>query len=184
MGTGSVFTLIIPAGVIVSDQPKLNDEHYHVNSEPTKPKRTPKYSGRVLIAEDAPANQKLIMILLKKAGIKAVMTENGKQVLAAALASPFDLIIMDMQMPVMNGYEATEELKRKGITTPIVALTANAMTGDKEKCLEAGCDGYLSKPLSVKKLHKVLAKYLTAENTECITNTQYESVHSWQDASI
>ena len=76
MGTGSVFTLIIPAGVIVSDQPKLNDEHYHVNSEPTKPKRTPKYSGRVLIAEDAPANQKLIMILLKKAGIEAVMTEN------------------------------------------------------------------------------------------------------------
>ena len=97
-------------------------------------------------------------------GLKVNLVEDGKQAVEAATTQSFDLIFMDMQMPVMNGYEATELLRNKGMTVPIVALTANAMKEDKQKCLNAGCDAYLAKPVNRKRLPEILDKYLNSKS--------------------
>jgi CheY-like chemotaxis protein len=84
------------------------------------------------------------------------------------LAQKFDLIFMDMMMPNMDGYEATVAIRKEAITTPIVALTANAMEGDDKKCLEAGCDAYLTKPIDRSELLKTIAKYLPSEKSSLV----------------
>jgi len=157
---GSVFTLTVPAGVDVKAQPKLNEESSKDDNASSKSVTADMYAGQILVAEDALPNQKLIKALLRKVGLDPVIVENGQQAIDAVADRQFDLIFMDMQMPVMNGYEATENLRSQGVAVPIVALTANAMKGDEEKCLTAGCSGYLSKPLSQKKLYEALDKYL------------------------
>jgi CheY-like chemotaxis protein len=108
--------------------------------------------GRVLLAEDGPDNQALISSVLRRAGLEVELANDGQiaceKVLAARDAdAPYDLILMDMQMPMMTGYEATAALRREGVRVPILALTAQAMAGDRDKCLAAGCDEYLSKPI-------------------------------------
>ena len=139
--------------------------------------RGQEYCGKVLVAEDNPANQKLMEVLLKKEGITPVMAADGHQAVETAVEQSFDLIFMDIQMPNMNGYEATRKLRKKGQTTPIVALTASAMKEDEEKCLQAGCDDYLAKPLVREQLIEVLDKYLISSsgavwaNSEAIKNS-------------
>jgi CheY-like chemotaxis protein/anti-sigma regulatory factor (Ser/Thr protein kinase) len=102
---------------------------------------------RILVVDDGATNCKLIKLLLSRRGADIVTAENGQIALDKAAAQEFDVILMDMQMPVMDGYTATAELRRRGFAGPIVALTAHAMKGDREKCERAGCDGYLSKPI-------------------------------------
>ena len=92
----------------------------------------------------------------------------GNQALQKVLTGQFDLIFMDMMMPHMNGYEATKAIREEGITTPIVALTANAMKGDDKKCIEAGCDDYLAKPIDRRELLKTIAKYLPSKEPALI----------------
>ena len=108
--------------------------------------------GRVLVVEDVKFNQLLFGALLRKAGAKVGLAGDGQEGYEAALAAekagePYDLILMDMQMPVLDGYEATRRLRAQGFQRPIVALTAHAMTGDREKCLDAGCSDYVTKPI-------------------------------------
>jgi signal transduction histidine kinase/CheY-like chemotaxis protein/HPt (histidine-containing phosphotransfer) domain-containing protein len=125
-----------------------------------------KFRGRVLIAEDSLTNQALAKLLLKKMNLETVIVENGELAIEKMMNEDFDLVLMDIQMPVMNGYEATKAMREKGIGKPIIALTACAMKGDEEKCFAAGCSDYLSKPIDRKKLVKTLSKYLSKADTD------------------
>jgi Amt family ammonium transporter len=127
-------------------------------------------NARVLLAEDGPDNQALISLVLRRGGLSVEIASDGQSALEQVLAArdqgePFDLIVMDMQMPLMTGYEATAALRRAGVTSPILALTAQAMTGDREKCLAAGCDEYLSKPIDRARL-MTLARELLEKRPE------------------
>ena len=101
--------------------------------------------------------------MLEKVGAVVTVAENGKEAVELAIGGKFDLILMDCQMPVMDGYEAAKELRKLGNIIPVVAMTANALAGDRRRCLDAGMDDYLSKPVKQDKLGRVLAKWLKAE---------------------
>ncbi len=122
-----------------------------------------KQSVRLMLAEDNPVNQKLAMVMLGKAGYKVTLAPNGKAAVEAFTRAPedFDLILMDIQMPEMDGYEATRQIRQQGYADiPIIAMTANAMKGDKELCLEAGMNDYISKPIKREIVFQILAKWL------------------------
>ncbi|NQV32454.1 MAG: response regulator, partial [Phycisphaeraceae bacterium] len=159
---GSVFSMIIPTGFTVEDlvaQQAEAEASEQIQQEVDKQPAL-HFTGRVLVAEDSPANQKLIDMNLKRLGIEPKIVENGQLALQAVAREDFDLIFMDMQMPVMDGYTAAHTLRKNGKTVPIVALTAYAMEKDDQKCYAAGCDDYMSKPMNRKKLVKILEKYL------------------------
>ncbi len=126
--------------------------------------REPGTSLRILLAEDNPVNQRLASRLLEKRGHSVVVAGNGREALEALEKEYFDLVFMDVQMPVMDGFEATAAIRKKegdsGIHLPVVALTAHAMKGDREKCLAGGMDGYLTKPIQPQELDELLQSYI------------------------
>ncbi len=125
------------------------------------PSSTPDWRGkRLLVAEDNPVNAKLIGTLLAKLGLEAVIVENGCQVLEALGRERFDLVLMDCQIPEMDGYEATRRLRESGLRVPVIALTAHAGEGEREKCLASGMDDYLAKPLRWPQLIATLERFL------------------------
>ena len=122
-----------------------------------------KHSVRILLAEDNPVNQKLSTLILTKAGYLLEVAENGNEAVEKYTTNPadFDLIIMDVQMPEMDGLEATRVIRDKGFDTiPIIAMTAHAMIGDREKCLEAGMNDYISKPIKREIIFEILEKWV------------------------
>jgi CheY-like chemotaxis protein len=122
--------------------------------------------GRVLLAEDSPDNRRLLQRLLQRCGLDVEVVEDGKAALKRALAASngdsFDLILMDMQMPEMDGYEATETLRRHGYTGRIMALTAHASEADRTRCLGAGCDDYITKPYNLEHLIESIRGHIKA----------------------
>ena len=135
----------------------------------------PKLHCRCCVAEDNAVNQLLATRLLEKRGHRVTMTMNGREALEALAKDRFDLVLMDLQMPEMDGFQATLALREKekekgdGFHQPVIALTAHAMKGDQERCLAAGMDGYLTKPILPQKLDAILevhaARKISATNT-------------------
>ena len=141
--------------------------HGHFPTEPVQSELpvVPGRALRILVAEDNLTNQKLAEGLLGKWGHSLVMVGNGREAVERYRNEAFDLLLMDVQMPVMSGFEATEAIRaiesRSGHHTPIVAMTANAMEGDREKCLAAGMDDYLAKPLQLQAMREMLQRIVT-----------------------
>ncbi|MGD9109976.1 MAG: response regulator [Phycisphaerales bacterium] len=161
VGSGSTFSLTIPVGVDAqTQQPLRSTDQLDKLKHEQRTLEQKQFSGRVLVAEDTPTNQTLIRLLLEKLGLEVTITQDGKEAVEAALSQDFDMVMMDIQMPVMNGHDATKKLRKEGYTKPIVAVTAHAMKGDKEKCLASGCNDYLSKPINRKELVEIIGKYL------------------------
>lgn len=114
---------------------------------------------KILVVEDHPVNRKLALRILDKMGYQAQVAENGQEALERVLQEPFDLLLMDVQMPVMDGFEATRRIRRDANIQPqpkIIAMTANAMSEDRERCLQAGMDGYISKPISLEDIQRAI----------------------------
>ena len=171
-GHGSTFNVTVETGPLTGIA-MLNDaaETPTKRNLPAKNTTPVKFQikGKILLVEDGPDNQRLISTVLKKAGADVTLAENGKIGYEAATTAwkegdPFDVILMDMQMPVMDGYEATRRLRLDGYQAPIVALTAHAMTGDREKCLEAGCDEYTTKPIDRNQLLSLIAGFISSQS--------------------
>jgi CheY-like chemotaxis protein len=160
-GKGSTFRAIVPigslAGVKRTEAGSGALSGYKDSLRIVEPQGS--LDCRILLAEDGADNQRLFTFVLTKAGAQVALAENGEMAVNLVLKTmqgprrrqsdpePFDVILMDMQMPVLDGYQATRRLRAAGCTTPIIALTAHAMQGDREHCLAAGCDDYLTKPI-------------------------------------
>jgi PAS domain S-box-containing protein len=153
-GEGSWFTLTIPIGPL-DDQPRIHppsESFARAGGSPVSPIGPTKLACGILLAEDNRDNQLAISQLLSIAGADVTVARNGRLAIDLALAArdqgrPFDVILMDMHMPIVDGYEATRQLRALGVKTPIIALTAHAMSTDRAECLQIGCDDFVSKPI-------------------------------------
>jgi signal transduction histidine kinase/CheY-like chemotaxis protein len=160
VGRGTTFQVNIKPQEIAQVSAKVR-----ASSLPPTPLKTPRASlnGRkVLVVEDSEDNQMLVRLILSRQGIRADFANNGREGVEQALHERYDAILMDMQMPVLDGYSATKELREHGYRQPIIALTAHAMKGDRDQCLRAGCDDYLTKPLDSGHLYETLARHMEA----------------------
>ena len=170
-GAGSLFRIVLPVRVaddvaMIAPRPmECNGEEslplFEMRSDnnqlhqPSSTRHDSQLSGRhVLLCEDGETNRKLVELVLKGAGAKVTSAVNGKLGLQEIQQSPdqFDLVLMDMQMPVMDGYSAASKMREIGYRHPILALTAHAMRGDSQRCIDAGCTGYLTKPINIAQL--------------------------------
>jgi PAS domain S-box-containing protein len=169
-GVGTVFTATfrvhLSAEVAMLDavQPAVP------SSKPALSAGLPRLAGRILLAEDGRDNQRLICLHLRKAGVEANVAENGRialEMMSAALAEgrPYDLLLTDVQMPEMDGLTLTRTLREQGHGLPIIALTAHAMAEDRQRCLEAGCDGFATKPIDKHVLLPLCARLLETART-------------------
>ena len=161
---GSTFTLTINPGPLagVTMLPSCDEVVNMDKSVRTVPQAI---IGRVLLAEDNMHNQQLFSYHLREAGVAVMLAHNGKLAHDLAMRAmrdgmPFDLILMDMQMPEMDGYTVTSAIRKQGYVWPIVALTAHTMADDRQKCINCGCDEYLGKPLTKASLLEMVRRYL------------------------
>ncbi|MCA9007928.1 MAG: response regulator, partial [Planctomycetaceae bacterium] len=172
IGSGSTFTISVNTGPLEGVQLLRLDQYSIKRTVSESSQEIPDSivrtisESRVLVVEDGLDNQRLISFLLKKEGMHVDLADNGQLGYEKAMAAlqsgkPYDFVLMDMQMPVMDGYTATSKLREAGYTRPIIALTAHAMKNDMEKCLSAGCDAYATKPVDKRKLLETLTRLST-----------------------
>jgi len=167
LGKGSTFTVTIDTGLL-HGVPLLLSPPERSTAATERPATQPALAlcGRVLLAEDVPQLSMVLRRVLEKMHLEVEVAEDGHAACEMAERSqaagrPYDLILMDIQMPRLNGHEATRRLRLRGWKGPIVALTAHALTGDRERCLEAGCDAYLTKPIASAELQGILTQYFS-----------------------
>jgi CheY-like chemotaxis protein/HPt (histidine-containing phosphotransfer) domain-containing protein len=147
--------------------PLLREEREVIKprATPAEPMRTIRLNGRLLLAEDGVHNQRVIAFYLQNAGAEVAIADNGQIACdmareAMAAGKPFDVVLMDMQMPVMDGYTAAATLRSRGWRAPIIALTAHAMSHDRAKCIQAGCTDHVAKPIDRELLIATVARHL------------------------
>ncbi len=149
--------------------------------------RNPASALQILLAEDNLINQKLATRLLVKRGHQVTVTANGREALAALAERAYDVVLMDVQMPEMDGIEATRVLRERekmtGTHQQVVAMTALAMKGDRERCIEAGMDGYLAKPIQQQELDELLENYVETKSTMTFTAAEQPTQHSSVNAA-
>ncbi len=176
-GKGSTFTATVDTGPLDNVkilEHSLADGVHGPNKEPT-PRKIRLPGVKVLLVEDGETNRKVISVALNMAGAEVATAENGKIGVATALNGSFDLILMDMQMPVLDGYQAARTLRDLGVKLPIIALTAHAMSTDERKCLDAGCSGYLTKPINLDCLMLTISEALESAGRTIPTASEGES---------
>lgn len=172
-GFGSRFTVTFNPGDIantprVTSQEAMAHARNHVSTASTEAA----LGAKVLVADDGETNRKFLQIVLADAGCDVVLAEHGAEAveLVKQTEGGFDLILMDMQMPVLDGYRATAALREAGVACPILALTASTMQGTREKCTEAGCTGYLTKPIDPGRLIDAVREAIEATRAGTATN--------------
>jgi PAS domain S-box-containing protein len=164
-GQGSVFHVVLATGSLEGVLLLTPEQASQTVAAPTE---AAQYAWRfapaqVLVVDDGTENRELVRLVLEEAGLKVMEAENGQVALTRIAETPFALVLMDMQMPVLDGFTATRQLRAEGKTLPIVALTANAMKGFEQELLAAGCNAYLTKPIDIDILLDCLAGILGAE---------------------
>ena len=157
-GEGTTFIVKVPFKL---PQPREIDE-FKAERARVRDNREGALSGHVLLVEDNEINQEVVGEQLRHLGLDVTMADNGALAVAATRRHHFDIILMDIQMPVMDGYEATRQIRESGINVPVIALTAAAMVEDKRKALECGMDDHLSKPFRQEEMYAALTKWLNA----------------------
>ncbi len=172
-GEGSTFTVTLGTGD-VDGVPLLTPQAVAAATAScveVEPLRWQFPAARILVVDDGAENRELLRLFLEEAGATVEEAANGQQGVESALAADFDAILMDVNMPVMDGFSATRKLRRQGVSTPIIALTANAMKGFEQECLEAGYSGYFSKPIDIDRLMQQMAGLLGGKPLETTTDT-------------
>ena len=162
-GKGTVFTVTIDPGPIAEDvtlvtQATLKNHDVVHSLKPTRNRRIDG-GGHVLIVDDTKANRDLASLMLSKIGLTFDVAENGKEALEQLAKRPYDVVLMDVNMPVMDGLTATRHLRKAGLKTPVIAVTAMALDSEKAKCIDSGCDSFLLKPIRRESLINVLAEF-------------------------
>ncbi len=171
---GSQFILTIPTGIDGKIKMITESEVHSTISEHSLDKMSVKQlQGTILVAEDIKDNQDLISLYISQTGVNIEFANNGEEAIQMASSKAYDLILMDMQMPKVDGIEAISTLRKNGYTRPIVSLTANALAADREKCLLAGANQFLSKPINVDEFYAMLNTYLK-EKQQVLTQSEYE----------
>ncbi len=170
-GQGSTFLFFIQSGGTSSTLIR-KVPNPRATPKPGAASPLPLFQGRVLFADDALDNRRLVEHLLRKAGVEVVLVEDGHQAIETVQSSHFDLILMDVQMPIIDGLTATTRIRQSGVATPIVALSAGAMTSEVDMAMQAGCSMHLSKPFSRDAFYQMLSKYLTPSATGVIPHSQ------------
>lgn len=159
-GKGSRFSVVLDPGPMRNVRMLSTPPTVTPKPTPPKQKSIQLPPASILVVDDGETNRKLVRLLLERAGAKVAVAENGAEAVQAVAQQRFDLILMDMQMPVTDGYRATQQLREQGCQLPIIALTAHAMKGDEEKCKAAGCTAYMAKPIDGDRLLSSLRPYL------------------------
>lgn len=180
-GKGSCFTVTVETGPIEIEQTTTEVELFGDDQVTGDAELIlldiKKLTGKILIAEDNPVNQQLITLYLRSDNITCTVVANGKLAIDKVLSDKYDMVLMDMQMPVMDGLEATRTIRQAGNNTPIIALTANNLQEDKDRCFAAGCDGFLKKPIDQPEFYKTISNFLNSSenNGDVTTNNEVES---------
>lgn len=185
-GKGSTFLIVVPtgdvSGVPILSPAQIVESYDMLDDSDDQHWEFPE--AQVLVVDDAPENRELLNVLLTDLGLTVSLAENGKLGLESALKKDFDVILMDIQMPVMDGYDAVAEMRKGGIEKPIVALTANAMKGYEEKILAAGFSHYQTKPIDIPKLTQLLARLLDGKPVKQAVDTTVTDAESIKNVQI